>query len=88
LVVQADDLGTDLPQVIIAMITGRTFRANHPSRILVELVSPEGAGSGLLTDSVVMTDNLVTIQTAAVGRVIGSLPMERVDMALRRTLGL
>lgn len=88
LVVQADDLGTDLPQVIIAMVTSRTFRANHPSRVLVELASPEGSGSGLLADSVVMTDNLATVQTAAIGRVIGSLPMERVDAALRQTLGL
>jgi mRNA-degrading endonuclease toxin of MazEF toxin-antitoxin module len=31
LVVQANDLGTDLPQVIVAMITSKAFRANHPS---------------------------------------------------------
>ena len=33
LVVQADDLRTGLPQVIVAMITTKLFRANHPSRI-------------------------------------------------------
>jgi mRNA interferase MazF len=86
LVVQAERM--DLPQVIVAMITGRTFRANHPSRVLIERASPEGQASGLLTDSVVMTDNLATIQEAAIGRVIGALPMERVDTALRHTLGL
>jgi mRNA-degrading endonuclease toxin of MazEF toxin-antitoxin module len=37
LVVQANDLGTDLPQVIVAMITSKAFRANHPSRVLENL---------------------------------------------------
>ena len=33
LVVQADNLQTGIPQVIVAMITSRMFRADHPSRI-------------------------------------------------------
>ena len=61
LIVQADALQTGLPQVIVAMITSKSFRANHPSRILIRLSTPEGEHSGLLTDSVVMTDNLATI---------------------------
>ena len=32
LVVQADHIETELPQVIVAMITSRMFRANRPSR--------------------------------------------------------
>jgi mRNA interferase MazF len=32
LIVQADDLETELSQVIVAMITSKTFRAKHPSR--------------------------------------------------------
>ena len=88
LVVQADDLGTDLPQVIVAMITSKTFRANHPSRVLVELESKDGKSSGLLADSVVMTDNLATITTVAVDRVIGKLSMGKIDKALKHTLGL
>lgn len=88
LIVEADDLQTDLPQVIVAMISGRTFRAGHPSRVSVSLSTPEGRRSGLLSDSVVMTDNLATITEAAVDRVIGELPMAGVDTALRHTLGL
>jgi mRNA interferase MazF len=88
LIVQADDLGTDLSQVIVAMITSKTFRANHPSRVLVELTSKEGKGSGLLADSVVVTDNLATITTVAVDRVIGKLPLRKIDKALKHTLGL
>ncbi|MBI4769766.1 MAG: type II toxin-antitoxin system PemK/MazF family toxin [Chloroflexi bacterium] len=88
LVVQANELRTGLPQVIVAMISSRLFRANHPSRVAVRLSAPEGQRSGLLTDSVVMTDNLATIAEPALGRVIGSLPMAEVDAALRHTLDL
>jgi mRNA interferase MazF len=88
LVVQADDLQTGLPQLIVAMITSRLFRANHPSRVMVLRSSPEGQQSGLLTDSVVMTDNLATIAETEIDRVIGTLPMANVDVALRHTLGL
>ena len=88
LVVQADNLQTGLPQVIVAMITGKMFRANHPSRITVLLSTPEGQQSGLLSDSVVMTDNLATVIESAIDRVIGSLPMAKVDAALRHTLNL
>jgi mRNA interferase MazF len=88
LIVQADNLQTGLPQVIVAMITSRVFRANHPSRVLIERATPVGHQSGLLTDSVVMTDNLATIAEAAIDRVIGILPMADIDRALRHTLKL
>ncbi|WP_089719968.1 type II toxin-antitoxin system PemK/MazF family toxin [Candidatus Entotheonella palauensis] len=88
LIVQADNLQTGLPQVVVAMITSRVFRANHPSRVLVELSTPIGQLSGLLADSVVMTDNLATIAEAAIERVIGTLPMADINKALRHTLKL
>ena len=88
LIIQADHLETDLPQVIVAMLTSKTFRANHPSRVLVEIDSEMGENSGLLTDSVVMTDNIATIAEIAVDRVIGTLPMAAIDKALKHTLGL
>ena len=88
LVVQANDLRTGLPQVIVAMITSRLFRANHPSRVTISVATPEGQQSGLLTDSVVMTDNLATVAESAIDRVIGSLPMGQVEAALKHTLGL
>jgi mRNA interferase MazF len=70
------------------MITSQMFRSGHPSRVTILLSSPEGQQSGLLTDSVVMTDNLATIMLSAVDRVIGSLPMTDIDTALKHTLGL
>ena len=87
LIVQCDNLQTGLPQVIVAMITSRLFRANHRSRVVVggggEVSTPIGQRSGLLTDSVVMTDNLATIAEAAIDRMIGTLPMTDIDTALR-----
>lgn len=88
LVVQADNLLTGLPQVIVAMITSRLFRAGHPSRVRILLSTPVGRQSGLLTDSVVMTDNLATVAESEIYRVVGSLPMSAVDAALRHSLGL
>jgi len=88
LIVQADELDTGLDQIIIAMVTSNRVRAGHPSRITILLDSPEGKQSGLLTDSVVMTDNLATVLCSAIYRVIGSCPMDRIDEALKNTLGL
>jgi mRNA interferase MazF len=88
LVVQADNLQTGLPQLIVGMITSRMLRTNHPCRVTIQLSTSEGKQSGLLTDSVVMTDNLATVAESEIDRVIGSLPMEKTDIALRHTLGL
>ena len=88
LIVQADDLQTGLSQVIVAMITSKMFRANHPSRVPVLLTTQEGRQSGLIMDSVVVTDNLATVVESAIDRVIGSISMTKIDPALRHTLNL
>ena len=89
LVVQADDLHTGLAQIVIAMISSNLSRANHPSRILIETKTELGKSSGLLFDSVVMTDNLATVLLTHVTRTIGELTkMREVDNALRYTLNL
>ncbi len=87
-IVQANNLQTGLPQVVIAMITSQMFRAGHPCRVTVLVNSVEGKRSGLLADSVVMTDNLATVTIAAIDRTIGLLSMDGVDAALKQTLGL
>ncbi len=89
LVVQSDQLGADLPQTIVAMITSNTARAGHPSRVTVQPGSEIAKGSGLLMESVIMTDNLATIRYAEIDRVIGMLPdLTLLDVALRTTLAL
>jgi mRNA interferase MazF len=88
LVVQADNLNTGLAQLLVAMITSNQARRNHPSRVAVTQGSPDAIQAGLLTDSVIMTDNLATVMDKAISRVIGSLSMSNVDVALRHTLGI
>lgn len=53
------------------MITSNLAPAGHPSRVLVQLATPEGQQTGLLTDSVIMTDNLVTVLNMEIDRAIG-----------------
>lgn len=89
LVVQADHLGTGLPQVVVAMISSNMARAGHPTRVTVSLATPEGQCSGLVTNSVIMTDNLRTILETHLSRILGVWSdMTAVDAALRHTLKL
>lgn len=88
LIVQADSLQTGLPQLVVAMITSNMSRAGHPSRVTILVSTTGGQRSGLIMDSVVMTDNLATVVESTIERVIGWIPMEKVDAALRHTLNL
>ncbi|HEY2416038.1 MAG TPA: type II toxin-antitoxin system PemK/MazF family toxin [Pirellulaceae bacterium] len=89
LVIQADNLQTGLPQIIIAMISSNMTRAGHPSRVTVLRSSPEGQQMALRTDSVIMTDNLATALETEIDRRLGEMPDKTsLDAALRHTLGL
>jgi mRNA interferase MazF len=89
IVVQSNQLNTGLAQTIVAMITSNLSRAGHPSRVVVAQSSSEGRRMGLLSDSVVMTDNLATVLNSEIDRGIGKCDdMRTVDAALRHTLGL
>jgi mRNA interferase MazF len=88
-VVQAEHLDTELSQTIVAMIFSNLARAGHPSRVQIARASALGLQMGLLSDSVVMTDNLATILDREIDRKIGSAPNTAdIDQALRHTLGL
>ena len=89
LVVQADDLATGLSQILLAMITSNLSRSNHLSRVFIGLDTNEGKASGLRTDSIIMTDNIVTVLETEIDSVLGRLPnMETVNNALRHSFGL
>ncbi|MDP8228741.1 MAG: type II toxin-antitoxin system PemK/MazF family toxin [Candidatus Electryoneaceae bacterium] len=91
LVVQADDLNTGIPQVIIAMISSNKKRAGHPSRILLKWDKSLRQQTGLLRDSIIITDNLATLKLSGglILRVIGTMShMLSVNLALKTTLGL
>lgn len=89
LIVQADNLATGLSQILLAMITSNLNRANHPSRVLIKLNTNDGKASGLRTDSVIMTDNIVTVLETEIDSILGRLTnMKAVDNALRHSFGL
>lgn len=89
LVVQADRLDNALPQTIVAMITSNVSRAGHASRVAVAKDSSQGRQMGLLSDSVIMADNLATVRDTELDRKIGRCEgMAPVNDALRHTLGL
>ena len=89
LVVEADNLNTGVPQLVVSMITSNPARRGHPSRIFIPLTSPEAKEAGLRTDSILMTDNLAPVLNKAIATKLGRLKnMGGVDAALRHTLGL
>ena len=89
LVLQRDNLSAGLDQTIVAMISSNLARRGHPSRVFISAASPEGKAAGIRLDSVVMTDNLVTVLEREIDSVLGRLPnITAVDTALRHTLGL
>ena len=89
LVVQADSLGTNLSQTIIAMISSNSIRAGHASRVSVPATPENRRRTGLLLDSIIMTDNLATVHNSEIDRVIGVLgDLSEIDAALRVTLAL
>jgi mRNA interferase MazF len=89
LVLQRDNLGAGLEQTIVAMISSNLARRAHPSRVFISAPSREGKTAGVRLDSVVMTDNLVTVLEREIDSVLGRLPnITAVDAALRYTLGL
>lgn len=89
LIVQADDLNTGLEQVVVAMITSNLSRNSHKCRVRIDKDSEEGLSAGILTDSVIMADNLATVRLAEIDRSIGALSdLKAVDNALKSTFGL
>lgn len=88
LVLQADGLATGLPQKIIALITSNTSRVGI-TRVQFKRQSQEAKTMGLLTDSVIVVDNLATVLDREIEKTIGHCPaMPLIDVALKQTLGL
>ena len=92
LVVQCDRNNQRLEDVIVAMITGVTQRAAvEATQLLIDITTSEGRQSGLLHNSAVKCEHLITLHRRFVARVIGHLPpqiMEKVDRCLKESLGL
>ncbi|MDI6791308.1 MAG: type II toxin-antitoxin system PemK/MazF family toxin [bacterium] len=70
-IVQATGLNTGLPQIVICAITTNFARRGQPFRLFVAKDSPEGQASGIISDSVIMTDCLATVRLEFTYRKIG-----------------
>jgi mRNA interferase MazF len=92
LVVQNDRNNARLDDVIVAMITRTTTRAeSEPTQLLVDVTTPLGQATGLLHTSAVKCEHLITLHQSFLQRVIGRLPdplMQQIDNCLKISLGL
>ncbi len=88
LVIQSDDIKTEINQRIVALITSNLQRTGL-TRVAIKKNSLAGQQMGLVTNSVVMVDNLATVRDREVDKVIGVCPiMDQIDAALIRVFGL
>jgi mRNA interferase MazF len=88
LIVQADGVQTGLAQKLVAMITSNLARIGE-TRVTVLQNSDLGKAMGIRTDSVVVTDNLATIENEMIDKKIGHCSdMAAINMALKKTLGI
>lgn len=90
-VVQADGYNRTLRHVIVAEVTSNLAAASDPANLLIEVVTPDGAATGLVQDSVIACLHLATISTDRVERVIGRLSpvlLAKLDDCLKAALGL
>ena len=89
IVLQADDLHTGLDQLIIGMITSNLVRKGHKSRIFINPNTETGKHSGLLSKSVIMTDNIATLRTTEIYKKIGEFTdLDKLKDALIHTFGI
>jgi len=91
LIVQSDVLHGMLRETIIAAITSNLTSAHQSHQLLIEISTPDGAGTGLLTDSAVRFERLHTVPQSDIRRVIGRLSpalLKRVDECLKAALGV
>lgn len=87
LVVQADNLDTELRTRLCAIITSTPRTGN--TCVAVSGRSVAGQQMGLQGDSTIMTDQLLVVPELEMDRAIGRCPvMAQVDAALRRTFAL
>jgi mRNA interferase MazF len=92
LVVQNDGDNLRLDDTIVVAISSNTVRAsNRATQVVITVANPEGRQTGLLFDSAIQCENIVTVDCQFVLRKVGSvsaLIMADVDLALKVALEL
>lgn len=91
LIVQNDANNQRMQNTIVATITSNVSRAAEPTQVFIDVATPEGQQTGLLSNSIVSTENLLTVRQTHVRKRIGRLStvlMSQVDDALKHSLAL
>ena len=88
LIIQDESVDTGLNQRLVAMITSNLGRVGE-SWVLVQKDSVAGQAMGLITDSMIVTDNITTVREREIDKVLGECQlMAKVDAALKKILRL
>ena len=88
LIVQDETVETGLSQRVLIQITSNLDRTGD-TRVLVRKDSPDGQARGILSDAVIVADQLATVLPREIDKVMGCCTcMPEVETALRRLLGL
>ncbi|MEQ8192586.1 MAG: type II toxin-antitoxin system PemK/MazF family toxin [Candidatus Eremiobacterota bacterium] len=89
IILQRDNLQTGLDQVIIGMITSNVLRSGHGSRIFIDISTETGKKTGLMSNSVIMSDNIVTVQQVEIYKQIGIFSdIDLLKKSIKYTLGI
>jgi mRNA interferase MazF len=92
LVVQNDLNNRRLDDTIVAAISSNIVRGSgEPTQLVIRHATPGGQESGLLFDSAVQCENILTVDCQFVQRKIGSLSadsMAQIDNCLKASLGI
>ena len=90
-VVQSDAYASAVSTVVVAEVTKNLTMKNDPACLFINLGTPAGKATGLLTDSVVSGLALDTVYTDTVAQVLGTLSpllLPKFDDCLKVGLGL
>src|SRR5947207_12343123 len=92
LIVQSDVRNQLLNHGVVAMMTTNlSFVGRDPTQVLVDITTPDGAGSGLTATSAIRCGNLFTLHEKFILRKIGTLSsvlMQQIDDGLKAALDL
>jgi mRNA interferase MazF len=90
-VVQSDAYNAALRTLLVAEVTSNLTLAGDPACLLVDVLTPEGMATGLLTASVISCLLMATVKADNVERVIGCLSdsmKQKLNDCLKAALGL
>ncbi|HEV3340338.1 MAG TPA: type II toxin-antitoxin system PemK/MazF family toxin [Pirellulales bacterium] len=90
-VVQNDSLNAAIRETVLVEITSNVSRAARPHHVLIDVATPDGASTGLLTDSVIRCERPHTVPQADIFQTIGALSptlLRLLDDGLKAAFGI